>query len=132
MKSHLRSIKWPSYSPPLWAWYVIAVIYYAVVFICAYRILQQPSTMPFRNAALVLLLSVVVLNALWNLLFFRAKHLAATFALSVGYSVIVMACWYCLTRFDDLAAAALSFYAIYLLYANVWGYQVWRLNPKGS
>ncbi len=128
VKAHMRNLKWPAYSPPLWGWYAIAVSYYAIIFSCAYRVLQHSSTTPFRNAALALLLSTVVLNALWNLLFFRAKNLAATFALSLCYSVVVVACWYCLSRFDRFAAAAIGLYGGYLFYANLWGYRVWRLN----
>ena len=128
VKEYLRSLKWPSYSPPLWAWYTIAAAYYAVVFVCAYRILQWPATLPFRNIAFTLLLSVVVLNAVWNLLFFRAKNLGATFVFSLCYSVVVAACWYCLSRFDRIAAAAIGLYGIYLIYANVWSYRLWRLN----
>jgi tryptophan-rich sensory protein len=124
----MQNLKMPPYSPPLWAWYVIAVSYYAIVFICVYRVLLHPSTTPFRNAALALLLSTVVLNAIGNLLFFRAKNLTATFALSLGYSLIVMTCWYFLSRFDRVAAAAIGLYGAYLAYANVWGYRIWRLN----
>ena len=132
VKAYMRNLKWPAYSPPLWAWYVIAASYYAIVFICAYRVLHHPSITPFRNAALALLLSTVVLNAIWNLLFFRAKNLAAAFALSLCYSVIVVACWYCLIRFDRFAAAAIGLYGAYLIYANVWGYRVWRLNSGAA
>jgi hypothetical protein len=59
---------------------------------------------------------------------FRAKNLVATFALSLGYSAIVATCCYCLSRFDRFAAAATGLYGAYLVYANVWGYRVWRLN----
>ena len=128
VKEYLRSLKWPSYSPPLWAWYAIAAVYYAVVFVCADRILERPATLPFRNIAFTLLLSVVVLNAVWNLLFFRAKNLGATFVFSLCYSVVVVACWYFLSRFDRVAATAVGFYGLYLIYANVWGYRLWRLN----
>jgi tryptophan-rich sensory protein len=124
----MQNLKMPSYSPPLWAWYVIAVSYYAIVFICAYRVLLHPFTTPFRNAALALLLSMVLLNAIWNLLFFRAKNLAATFALSLGYSLIVVTCWYFLSQFDRFAAAAIGLYGAYQVYSNVWGYRIWRLN----
>src|SRR3982750_1450504 len=79
VKKYLAQLKWPSFSPPLWGWYAIAVVYYAIVFVCAYRILEPPPTIPFRNAALTLLLIVAVLNAVWNVLFFRAKNLKATF-----------------------------------------------------
>ena len=128
MKEYLAELKWPSFSPPLWAWYAIAVAYYAIVFVCAYRILEYETTIPFRNAALTLLFAVVVLNAVWNALFFRAKNLRATFLFSLSYSIVVIGCWYCLLQFDSLAASVLGFYTVYLLYANVWGYRVWRLN----
>jgi tryptophan-rich sensory protein len=77
----------------------------------------------------VLLLGVVVLNAVWNLAFFRAKNLAATFVLSLSYSVVVVALWYCLSQFDRIAAAAISVYTLYLSYAIFWSYRLWRLNP---
>jgi hypothetical protein len=60
-------------------------------------------------------------------LFSREKS-RATFALSLGYSAIVATCCYCLSRFDRFAAAAMGLYGVYLVYANVWGYRVWRLN----
>jgi tryptophan-rich sensory protein len=126
VKKYLGELKWPSFSPSLWAWYTIGVLYYAVVFVCVYRVLQRPATLPFRNAALTLLLLIVALNAFWNVLFFRAKDLRAAFVFSLCYSVIVIACWYCLKRVDDLATVVLGFYAIYLVYANVWGYRLWR------
>src|SRR6267142_1291067 len=105
VKKYLVQLKWPSLSPPLWAWYAIAVVYYAIVFVCAYRILERPATTPFRNAALTLLSIVVALNAVWNVLFFRAKNPRATFFFSPIYSIVVIACWYCLFQFDRLAAS---------------------------
>ena len=128
VKRYLGELEWPSFSPPLWAWYTIGVVYYVVVFVCAYRVLQHPAKASFRSAALTLLLVIVALNAFWNVLFFRAKNLRATFVFSMGYSVIVIGCWYCLSRFDHLAAFVFGFYLIYLIYANVLGYRLWRLN----
>jgi translocator protein len=127
VKKYLGELKWPSFSPPLWAWYTIGVVYYVIVFVCLYRVLQCP-TLPFRNAALTLLVVIVALNAFWNVLFFRAKNLRVTFVFSMCYSVIVTSCWYCLSRFDHLAAFVFGFYVIYLVYANVLGYRLWRLN----
>ena len=129
VKKYLGELKSPSFSPPLWAWYMIGAVYYVVMFVCVYRVLQCP-TLPFRNAALTLLLVIVALNAFWNVLFFRAKNLRATFVFSMCYSVIVIGCWYCLSQFDHLAAFVFGFYVIYLVYANVWGYRVWRLNSS--
>ena len=125
-KEYLQSLKWPSYSPPFWAWYLIAAFYYAVVFTCAVRILVQSA--PFRNVAFTLLLLIVVLNAAWNLLFFRSNTLAAAFVLSICYSVVVFTCWYYVIQVDAIAGAAIGFYGVYLILASVWSYRVWRLN----
>ena len=130
VKKYLAELKWPSFSPSLRAWYIIGVVYYVVVFVCAYRILQRAATEPFRNAALTLLLVTVAANAFWNALFFRAKNFRATFVFSMCYSVIVVGCWYCLSRFDHLAAFVFDLYMIYLIYANVLGYRLWRLNSR--
>ena len=132
VRQYLRQLKWPRYSPPLWGWYLIAFFYYAVLFFCAYRILGLPSTAPLRSVTLVLLLSLAILNAVWNLLFFRARNLAATFAFSLFYSAIVVFFLFCLSRSDALAATVLGFYAAYLVYANVWGYRLWRLNDPSQ
>lgn len=128
VRKYLEALRWPSFSPPLWGWYTIGVVYYVVVFVCVYRVLQHQATEPFRNAALTLLPVIVVLNAFWNVLFFRAKNLRATFVFSICYSVIVIGCWYCLSQFDHLAAFVFGFYVIYLVYAHVLGYRLWRLN----
>ena len=130
VKKYLGELKWPSFSPPLWAWYTIGIVYYAIIFVCAYRVLQHPATTPFRNTALTLVVAVVVLNAVWSILFFRTKNLKATFFFSLVYSPVVIACWYCLIQFDTLAASALGVYALYLVYANVWGYRVLQLNSR--
>ncbi len=33
-----------------------------------------------------------------------------------------------LLRIDRVAAACLAPYLVYLVYANVWGYAIWKLN----
>jgi tryptophan-rich sensory protein len=128
VKEYLYELKRPAFSPPLWAWLAIGAVYYFVVFVCAYRILQHPETAPFRNSTLTALLVIVVLNAFWNVLFFRAKNLRAAFFFSLSYSLVVIVCWYYSRQRDKLAAIVLGLYAIYMAYANFWGYRFWRLN----
>ena len=128
VRRYLEGLKWPTLSPPLWVWYIIGLLYYVVVFVCTIRILAQSATNSARNVALALLLLIVFLNAAWNLLFFRVRNLGATFAFSLIYSAIVVVCLFWLSLVDLIAARALGVYAIYLLYANVWGYRLWRLN----
>jgi tryptophan-rich sensory protein len=128
IRDSFRRLKWPSYSLPLGLWYAIGAAYYAALFICLYRVLQQPATLPFRTAALILLISIGLLNAVWNVLFFRKKNLGAAFVFSLCYSFVVTAGYYYLSRLDRVAAILIGAYGVYLVYANIWGYRVWRLN----
>ena len=73
VKRYLGELEWPSFSPPLWAWYTIGVVYYVVVFVCAYRVLQHPATASFRSAALTLLLVIVAPKRLLERAFFSGK-----------------------------------------------------------
>ena len=67
-------------------------------------------------------------NALWNLFFFRTRSLRHAFLIGVGYSAAALGLLLTLWRVDNVAASCFAPYVVYLFYANVWGYRIWRLN----
>lgn len=130
-KQYLMALRLPSYSVPFWGWYIIGVLYYVVCFVSLYRILRHDSS-TIRTLALVLILIMMSINALWNYIFFRARNLFLSFIVFIPYNVIAIALFICLMLFDRVAAFSLLPYLIYLIYANLWGYGAWKLNPKQS
>jgi tryptophan-rich sensory protein len=103
-------------------------LFYAVFFTVVYRLAARDGDDPLRGAALVLAFTVMAANALWNYVFFRAKSPFWSFAAFPPYTALVLILFACLIRLDSVAAGALVPYLAYLVYANAWGYALWRLN----
>ena len=132
VKSFFAKLQFPSYSPPLWVWYIIGVVYYVICFFILYRIFRHDSDASLKYVALMLLLIMMGVNAFWNYVFFRAQNLFLSFFAFAFYPLIAIALFVCLLQFDKIAAWSLVPYFLYLLYAVRWGYGLWKLNPNPS
>ena len=72
------------------------------------------------------------INALWNYFFFRSRNLFHAYLLGFPYSAIALCLFLLLLlRVDRMAGWFLLPYLLYLFYAGVWGYRIWKLNPQG-
>jgi tryptophan-rich sensory protein len=132
VKVFLKNLRSPRYSPPVWVWAIIGVFYYATCFIILFRILRYDDNFSIRYTAFALLLVVLAVNAFWNFVFFRRRNLFYSFVLSVFYTLAAVALFLCLYQFDYVAAFAEIPYLLYLIYALIWGYRLWKLNPNLS
>jgi tryptophan-rich sensory protein len=110
---------------------VIGAAYYAICFVVLYRLFMLPST-SLRNVALSLILIVLVANALWNYLFFRLQNLRLSSVEALAYSLVTLGLLTLLVRLDRVAAWCLLPYALYLSYANWWGFAVWQANANSA
>ncbi len=128
IRQRLRDLRLPSSAVPFWGWMAIGVVYYLICFTILYRLFPLPPTAA-RNAAFTLLGAMMIINALWNYFFFRTRNLLHAYLLGLPYSAIAVSLFLMLLlRVDALAAWCLFPYLIYLCYANLWGYRVWKLN----
>ena len=128
VKQSLASLRHPTYSPPLWAWYVIGGLYYVICCVVLYRMFRHTGESSVRNIAVVLLLSLMSVNVIWNYVFFRARNLfVSVFAFS-PYLIFAVALFICLLQFDVTSALFILLYLLYLVYASTWAYRLWTLN----
>jgi len=127
VKQRFAQLRMPRLSPPLKIWIIIGIAYYVICFLVLYRLLVLPPA-SLRTAALGLILIVLLANAFWNFLFFRLRSLRLSFILGVLYSLIALGLLTLLCKLDRVAAWGFLPYAVYLLYANWWGYALWRTN----
>ena len=128
VKQRFLQLRMPRLSPPLKIWIIIGVAYYVICFVVLYRLLVL-SPARLRSAALGLILIVLFANAFWNYLFFRLRSLRLSFIVGVLYSLIALRLLTLLHKLDRIAAWGFLLYTVYLLYANWWGYALWRTNP---
>lgn len=127
VRRQLREIRMPRFAPPFWGWIAIGFAYYAITFGILTRVLQRTAGTD-KSVALVLLAAVLFLNAFWNLWFFRQRRLGIAFVVSLVYSGLSFCLFFVLWFADRPAAMIYLPYVLYLAYANIFGYRVWRLN----
>jgi benzodiazapine receptor len=127
IKQRFAELRLPRYSPPLWGWVVIGVAHYVICFAVLYRLFGLRET-AMRNGALALVVTVLLVNALWNYFFFRKRNLWMAFVLGLPYSAVALTLLLFLLRLDPAAARWWLPYVAYLFYAGTFGYRVWKLN----
>jgi len=128
VKTYFASLRWPSYSAPLWVWYIIGGVYYLIFFFIIYRILRLNTDSALKPAVLGLILFMMVVNGLWNYVFFRARNLFASFISGSLAPILDLALFICLIKLDKIAAWSLIPYLLYRVYAVRWGYGLWKHN----
>ena len=131
IRKRLTELRWPRYSPSLRAWVLIGGAYYVICFVVWIRLLQLPDS-AWRTAAFALAASVMAVNAIWNLFFFRSRNLSHALICGIVYTTFAITLLLILTRIDRTAALWFLPYAVYLAYANLWGWRVWKLNTSHS
>ena len=131
VKGFFARLHSPRFSPPLWVWYIIGVVYYAMCFFLAYRILRHAND-AIKYAALILLLVYMSINAIWNFIFFRARNMFYAFLIGLPYIPIAIGLFFSLLQFDLTAAYVFLPYLFYLIYATWLGYQNWQLNKDND
>ena len=127
VRQRFAALSLPRWAPPLRLWIAIGVAYYAVCFMVLNRALTLSSSSS-RTASIILILSIMLLNAYWNVLFFRRRDLLVSFIAGAVYSVLALVLWLLLWRLDVRAMLWFSPYILYLPYANLFGYAVWQAN----
>jgi translocator protein len=128
VKSYFATLRLPPYAAPLWAWYIIGVGYYATFFFVLYRILKLNTDSMLRPVTLALVLFMMIANALWNYVFFRARKLFIAFVTSSVAPIFDAALLFSLAGLDRPAAWSLVPYLLYRIYAVYWGYALWKMN----
>ena len=129
IRQRLANLRVPSYAVPFWGWMVIGGLYYVICFAVLYRLFLLPPA-PVRSTAFALLGAIMFINALWNYFFFRTRNLFAAYLLGLPYSAIAISLFLLLLlRVDRISAWCLFPYILYLFYAGILGYRVWKLNP---
>ena len=116
----------PSWAPPAWVFGPVWSALYVLMGVSAWLVSRSPGS---KGAALGLFGAQLGANALWSWLFF-AWHRGALAAVEVlallGLIVATAAAFW---RSSRLAAALLVPYALWVTFASVLTWAIWRSNP---
>jgi len=128
VKAFFVTLRAPRYSAPLPVWYAIGVLYYVTFGFVLYRLIGLPMGDLLTRGTVALVAATMIANALWNLIFFRARNFFVAFIVGSAAPIPDLVLLACLLRLDVPAALALVPYLIYRAYAVWWGYALWRAN----
>jgi|SRR5215207_11209834 len=118
----------PRFLIPLWMFCLVALGYYAGCAAVLYRILVYDDDRRGELASLAMIIILMLLNELWNYLFFGLRSTLAGFLGIVAFLVPLTALLLVLRRYEGLSARMVAAYYLWVLYDLAWTYQLWRLN----
>lgn len=123
----------PSWAPPGWLFGPVWTVLYAFMGIAAWLVWRERynlnASLKRVHAGLTVFLMQLVLNALWSWLFF-SWHLGGwafvdivVLWIFIGFTLVGF------LRVNKLAAVLMAPYLLWVLFAAILNYAVWKMNP---
>jgi tryptophan-rich sensory protein len=125
--AQLKALKQPPWSPPTGLWVAIGLIWYGLCLVALLRLLPLWR----QDSAPVLLLVLLMLaNGAANLFQFRLRRLDLALLFQFPYAVLLAAFLWRSARLDPAIPWLFSPYCLYLPFAALWAWRLWRMNPR--
>lgn len=125
------SLKKPWFQPPAWVFAPAWTILYLLIFISFALILHAPYRLinVFAYAIFVLQL---ILNFSWSPVFFRQHQIKKAFfiCLALAFTIFFMIILFYFV--SKLAAIILIPYLLWVSFASLLNYRIWKLNPEAN
>lgn len=117
----------PSFNPPNWVFAPVWTSLYGLMALALWRVLRLPRSGE-RRTALILFGALLILNAAWSWMFFGANSPALGLINIVPQLAVIGATIAAFARLDRVAAWCLSPLAVWVTFAAVLNFSIWRLN----
>ena len=118
----------PGWAPPPWLFGPVWTVLYALMAVSAWLVWRSGG-LRARRFELGLFLVQLVLNSLWSWLFFVLNLGGVAFAEVILLWVIILATLIAFWRVNPLAGLCLVPYLLWVSFAAVLNYVLWRMNP---
>jgi tryptophan-rich sensory protein len=116
----------PSWAPPAWVFGPVWTALYALMGVGAWLVWRSPDS---RGVALGLFVAQLAANALWSWLFFAWHRGALAAAEVLVLLALIVATGVAFWRTSRLGALMLVPYLLWVSFASVLTWAVWRSNP---
>jgi benzodiazapine receptor len=119
-----EALEKPSFNPPGWVFAPVWTLLYILMGIAAWLVWKEQGFSP----ALLLFIAQLVLNALWSYLFFGANRPDLALFEIVVLWVLILLTMILFWKARTLAGALLVPYLLWVSFASVLNFSLWRLN----
>ncbi len=119
----------PSFTPPNWIFGPAWITLYALMGVSAFMVWREGWNKREVRMALGVFVVQLILNALWSVMFFGLRSPLAGFLVIVLLWVLIALTMAFFRKVSLAAALLLLPYILWVGYASVLNYSIWRLNP---
>ena len=124
--STFNEILKPSFTPPSQIFSIVWPILYTLMGISSYLIFK--SNDKYKNKALSIYIIQLVLNFLWNFIFFNQQNYLLAFSWIIILIVVVIYMIYEFFKINKTAAYLQIPYLLWLIFASILSYNIYLLN----
>ena len=117
----------PAFNPPNWIFAPVWTTLFILMAFALWRILRLPISRP-RRIALNLFFIQLMLNAAWSWMFFGANSPALGLINILPQLAVIVSAIIAFRRLDRLAAWCLVPLAVWVAFATLLNFTIWRLN----
>jgi len=118
----------PPYNPPGWIFGPVWTVLYALMGVAAWLVVRRGWDSVAVKAALAAFVAQLVLNMLWSAVFFGMRSPGIAFIELLGLWVAILVTIRLFWRVSPTAGALLVPYVLWVSFAAVLNYSIWRLN----
>lgn len=119
----------PGFTPPNWVFSPVWISLYVLMGISAFLIWRKGFDNKAIKVALGIFVAQLVINSLWSLMFFGLKSpLAGFITIIILWTLIVLTISH-FYRISTIAGVLLIPYFLWVSFASVLNFSLWRLNP---
>ena len=118
----------PWFNPPNFIFGPVWTALYLLMAFAFWRVLCLPGLRPRRGPAIAVFLAMLALNVLWSFLFFAARSPGLGLIDIVPQLLLIAATIALFSPLDRLAAACLVPLALWVAFASLLNFEIWRLN----
>jgi tryptophan-rich sensory protein len=119
----------PSFTPPNWVFAPVWTSLYLLMGVSAFLVWRRGIENPKVNLALRFFIIQLVLNSLWSVLFFGLKSPLLGFIEIIILWVFILLTILYFFRVSKIAGILLLPYILWVSFAAVLNFSLWRLNP---
>ena len=115
----------PVFSPPNWVFGPVWTILYTLIGISLYKIW-------IKKGNLILFSFHLFLNAIWSPIFFGLKNLGLAFFVIILMDISLIVIIKNFYKLNKIASLMLIPYLLWISFASLLNYSVWKLNPNNT
>lgn len=128
VSSWYTTINKPPFNPPSWVFGPVWILLYTMMGIAAYLVWQKYNISETAKYATILFFIHLVFNSLWSIIFFGLKNPGLAFVEIVILWLMVLILIILFYNVDKRAAYLMLPYFLWLSFASLLNYSIWRLN----